>query len=145
MWSPLDSLLTFTNWCHLFPLRHELSPHLTLCLSVHVDLYWTRLSKKHESGNASLTCHVTNQIFSYFGQIRSLKDVHAKSNNYNENYCSLASTPTDDKVQCIITHAAVQLFLLKLFEVRWILIGCFYCYLAGKFIPIILFICLFRC
>ncbi len=105
--------------------------------------------KMQESGNASLTCHVTNQIFSYFGQIRSLKDVHAKNNNYNENYCILASTPTNYKVQCIIIHAAVKLLsstrLLKLFEVRWILIGCFYCYLAGKFIPIILFICLFRC
>ncbi len=143
---PLDSLLTFTNWCHRFPLQHDISPHLTFCLSVHVDLYWTHLSKKQESGNASLTCHVTNQIFSYFGQIRSLKDVHAKNNNYNENYCILTSTPTNDKVQCIIIHAAVKLLsatrLLKLFEVRWILIGCFYCYLAGKFIPIILFICI---
>ncbi len=33
----------------------DICPHLTVCLSFHVDL-----SKKQESGNASLICHVTN-------------------------------------------------------------------------------------
>ncbi len=42
---------------------HDICPHLMVCLSFRVDFYWTHLSKKQESGNASLTSHVTNQIF----------------------------------------------------------------------------------
>ncbi len=32
--------------------------------NIYLNLYLTHLSKKQESGNASLTSHVTNQIFS---------------------------------------------------------------------------------
>ncbi len=56
------SIVVFINLYKLaqrlpVPTVRDICPHLTVCLSFRVDL-----SKKQESGIASLTCHVTNQI-----------------------------------------------------------------------------------
>ncbi len=53
----LKSIVVFINLYKMakrlpVPTVHDICPHLTVCLSVHVDL-----SKKQESGNASLTCN----------------------------------------------------------------------------------------
>ncbi len=64
----IKSIVFFINLYKLvlslpFLTVHDICPHLRVCLSFRVDFYWTYLSKKQESGNASLTSHVTNQIF----------------------------------------------------------------------------------
>ncbi len=56
------SIVVFINLYKLaqrlpVPTVCDICPHLTVCLSFRVDL------SKKLSGNASLTCHVTNQIF----------------------------------------------------------------------------------